>query len=85
MSTSSSAIEHGYLVLADISGYTAFLSQTELDHAHEILTDLLETILKRFKTLLTICKLEGDAVFAYTPEFACVARRDSARAHRGHI
>ncbi len=68
MSNLTSPIEHGYLVLADISGYTSFLSQTELDHAHEILTDLLETILQRFKTLLTICKLEGDAVFAYTPE-----------------
>jgi hypothetical protein len=68
MSNSTSLIEHGYLVLADISGYTSFLSQTELDHAQEILTDLLETILKRFKTLLNICKLEGDAVFAYTPE-----------------
>ncbi len=68
MSNSTSPIEHGYLVLADISGYTSFLSQTELDHAHEILTDLLETILKRFRTLLTICKLEGDAVFAFTPE-----------------
>jgi hypothetical protein len=68
MSNSTSLIEHGYLVLADISGYTSFLSQTELDHAHEILTDLLETILKRFRTLLTICKLEGDAVFAFTPE-----------------
>jgi hypothetical protein len=68
MSNLSSPIEHGYLVLADISGYTSFLSQTELDHAHEILTDLLETILKRFRTLLTICKLEGDAVFAFTPE-----------------
>jgi hypothetical protein len=68
MSNLTSPIEHGYLVLADISGYTSFLSQTELDHAHEILTDLLETILKRFKTLLNICKLEGDAVFAYIPE-----------------
>lgn len=68
MSNSSSPIEHGYLVLADISGYTAFLTQTELDHAHEILTDLLEVIVGRFKTLLTIHKLEGDAVFAYAPE-----------------
>jgi len=42
--------------------------QTELDHAHEILTDLLETVLKRIKTLLAICKLEGDAVFAYSSE-----------------
>ncbi|HEX2697124.1 MAG TPA: DUF2652 domain-containing protein [Anaerolineales bacterium] len=67
-----SPIEHGYLVLADISGYTAFLTQTELDHAHEILTDLLETIVNRFKTLLTIHKLEGDAVFAYAPESVIV-------------
>jgi hypothetical protein len=60
--------QHGYLVLADISGYTFYLSKVELDHAHEILTDLLTAIVNRFKTLLTISKLEGDAVFAYTPE-----------------
>lgn len=56
--------KHGYLVLADISGYTSYLAQVELDHAHEILTDLLETIVEQFKTILTISKLEGDAVFA---------------------
>lgn len=55
---------HGYLVLADISGYTKYLAQVELEHAHEILTDLLETIVERFKQVLTISKLEGDAVFA---------------------
>ncbi len=68
MSSLPSLIQRGYLVLADISGYTSFLSQTELDHAHEILTDLIETILKRFKPILTIHKIEGDAVFAYTPD-----------------
>ncbi len=68
MSSSASPIVHGYLVLADISGYTSFLSQTELDHAHEILADLIETILRRFKPLLTIHKIEGDAVFAYIPD-----------------
>jgi uncharacterized protein YndB with AHSA1/START domain len=60
--------QHGYLILADISGYTSYLAGVELDHAHEILTDLLTAIVNRFKTLLTISKLEGDAVFAYTPE-----------------
>jgi hypothetical protein len=60
--------QHGYLVLADISGYTSYLAQVELDHAHEILTDLLETIVGKFKTALTISKLEGDAVFAYVAE-----------------
>ncbi len=61
--------QHGYLVLADISGYTAYLAGVELDHAHEILSDLLEAIVSRFKALLTISKLEGDAVFAYAPDF----------------
>jgi uncharacterized protein YndB with AHSA1/START domain len=60
--------QHGYLVLADISGYTSYLAGVELDHAHEILTDLLEVIVGRVKTLLTIGKLEGDAVFAYAAE-----------------
>jgi hypothetical protein len=59
---------HGYLVLADISGYTSFLAKVELEHAHEILTDLLEVIVDSFKSLLTISKLEGDAVFAYVDE-----------------
>ena len=49
----------GYLVIADISGFTSYLAKMELEHAHEILTDLLETIVKEFKTLLTISKLEG--------------------------
>jgi hypothetical protein len=61
-------VQHGYLVLADISGYTHYLAGVELDHAHEILTDLLETIVASLKSLLTISKLEGDAVFAYVPE-----------------
>lgn len=61
---------HGYLVLADISGYTSFLARVELEHAHEILTDLLEVIVDKFRSLLTISKLEGDAVFAYVDEAA---------------
>ena len=61
----STQTQHGYLVLADISGYTAYLAGVELDHAHEILTDLLTTIVNLFKTVLTISKLEGDAVLLY--------------------
>ncbi len=65
MSDSPKGIQRGFLVLADISGYTAFLSKAELEHAQEILTDLLETIVDGFKSLLTIHKIEGDAVFGY--------------------
>lgn len=57
--------QQGYLLIGDISGFTSYLAKVELEHAHEILTDLLETIVKEFRTLMTISKLEGDAVFAY--------------------
>lgn len=57
----------GYLVLADISGYTSYLAGTELDHARDVLTELLELIVQKFKPTLEISKLEGDAVFAYIP------------------
>lgn len=60
--------QHGYLVIADISGYTSFVAGTELEHSHEILSDLLSTICDKIAALLTIHKLEGDAVFAYAPE-----------------
>jgi len=61
------ALQRGYLVLADISGYTAYVAGVELAHANDILSDLLQVIVERFSTLLTISKLEGDAVFAYAP------------------
>ena len=56
----SSITQHGYLVLADISGYTSFVAGTELEHAQAILGELLESIITRFKARLTISKIEGD-------------------------
>ena len=64
----STYTQHGYLVIADISGYTSFVAKTELEHSHEILTELLEMLCKKFELLMTISKLEGDAVFAYVDE-----------------
>jgi hypothetical protein len=58
----------GYLLLADISGYTSFVAQTEIEHADMALSFLLETIIEKLSSLLTISKLEGDAVFAYIEE-----------------
>jgi hypothetical protein len=58
----------GYLVLADISGYTSFVAQTEIEHADMALSFLLETIVEKISSLLTIGQLEGDAVFAYIEE-----------------
>ena len=60
--------QHGYLVIADISGYTSFIAKTELEHSHEILAELLGLLVEKIKPLFTISKLEGDAVFAYAAE-----------------
>lgn len=62
-----STTQEGYLLLADISGYTSYVASTELTHSQEILSELLELIVSRFRVWMTIHKLEGDAVFAYTP------------------
>jgi len=58
----------GYLVLADISGYTSFVATTEIEHAENVISPLLETIIEKLRDKLTIVKLEGDAVFAYVPD-----------------
>jgi hypothetical protein len=58
----------GYLLLADISGYTAFLTGTELTHAHEIIHELTTLIRSRLVPPMRFVKLEGDAVFCYADE-----------------
>jgi hypothetical protein len=64
----STNTQHGFLVIADISGYTSFVAKTELEHSQEILTELFELLITRFQPLMTISKLEGDAVFVYAPK-----------------
>jgi hypothetical protein len=58
----------GFLVLADISGFTEFLTQTELEHGPPIITELLEAVIGRIAPPLEIHGIEGDAVFALGPD-----------------
>jgi hypothetical protein len=51
-------------VLADISGFTEFVTATELEHGPEIIADLLERVIERLSPPLEIQEVEGDAVFA---------------------
>ena len=62
------AAESGCFVIADVSGYTQYLRDTELEHAQNVLADLMETVVRRLRPALRISKLEGDAVFAYALE-----------------
>ena len=61
-------LHHGYLLIADISGYTAFLTQSELDHANPILGALLGALVEQVGDPLTLWRMEGDAVLAYTTD-----------------
>ena len=52
--------------MADISGYTAFVSGTEHEHSREILAELIENIAKSFGGKLAIDQVEGDALCCTT-------------------
>jgi len=62
-----SSIEQGYLVLADISGYTSFMQDTELDHGPNIIHNLITLIIDELTPTLRLAEVEGDAVFAFAP------------------
>ena len=56
----------GYMLIADISGYTRFLTSSELDHANAILQSLLEALVEQIGDPLHFWKMEGDAILAYS-------------------
>jgi hypothetical protein len=57
--------ESACLLIADISGYTGYLAGVELDHAQDILADLMDTIVGALRPPFHLSKLEGDAAFVY--------------------
>jgi uncharacterized protein YndB with AHSA1/START domain len=61
-------VEKGCLIIADISGYTKYLTGVELDHSTDILADLINTIVEAMRGTFTLAKLEGDAIFAYAAD-----------------
>jgi len=66
-----------YLLLADISGYTAFMAGIERDHGvdfsagipagYAVLGELLGGVVEGVQPAFEVAKLEGDAVFAVAP------------------
>ena len=53
-------------VIADISGYTRYLTGVELDHAQDIIADVINTLADGLRPPFRIAKVEGDAVFFYS-------------------
>jgi len=79
----------GPLILADISGYSAFLQAVAFEHrndafaggkvphAYAVISSLLDGIVSRLVPPFTLSKLEGDAVFAYATDGADVPRGEA--------
>jgi hypothetical protein len=55
------------LILADISGYTRFMLANQLAwvHGQQVITQLIEAILREVEIPLEVKEIEGDAVFLY--------------------
>jgi len=64
----ASTPERGYLLIADLTGYTAYLSRGEIEHAPAIAGDLIETVVGRLEPPFRLAKLEGDAAFLYVED-----------------
>jgi hypothetical protein len=60
--------QQGFLIISDITGYSKYVNESELEHARDSLTDLLNILIHHTQSPLVISKLEGDAVFSYASE-----------------
>ena len=59
--------QQGFLIISDITGYSKYINESELEHARDSLTALLNILIDHTKSPLVLSKLEGDAVFSYAP------------------
>ena len=55
----------GLLFIPDISGFTKFVSETEIEHSLLIIQELLEILIDANQAGLEISEIEGDAILFY--------------------
>ena len=81
----SSVSMEGLLVISDITGYTAFLKESELEHAEDSLRSLLNLLLDHTRPPLVVSRLQGDAVIKLRTKGKLPAGADACRNHREHL
>jgi uncharacterized protein DUF2652/polyketide cyclase/dehydrase/lipid transport protein len=67
--------EKGFLLIADITGYTMFLTGSELDHAQGVLDALFKSIFAELRAPIVLSNLQGDAALAHLPEASVPQRQ----------
>jgi len=55
----------GLLFIPDISGFTRFVNETDIDHSRLIIQELLETLINTNRFGLEVSEIEGDAILFY--------------------
>jgi hypothetical protein len=55
----------GLLFIPDISGFTRFVNEIEIDHSRHIIQQLLEVLINSNEIGLEISEIEGDAILFY--------------------
>lgn len=55
----------GLLFIPDISGFTKFVNETEIDHSRLIIQELLEILINANQVGLEVSEIEGDAILFY--------------------
>jgi len=53
------------LFIPDISGFTQFVQNTEVDHSQHVISELLEVLITANNEDLKLAEIEGDALFFY--------------------
>lgn len=53
------------IFIPDISGFTKFVTQTEIQHSNHIITELIELIIDSNQMNMAVSEIEGDAVLFY--------------------
>ncbi|WP_298739699.1 DUF2652 domain-containing protein [uncultured Chitinophaga sp.] len=56
---------NGLLFIPDISGFTRFVNEIEIEHSRHIIQQLLEVLINANNTGLEISEIEGDAILFY--------------------
>jgi class 3 adenylate cyclase len=76
MNSPNAAPEPALLIIADISGYTRYMTANAktLAHSQTLITELVESIIHQVEASLEVAKLEGDAIFLF-----CRKPKDAVR------
>ena len=59
-------MKKGLYFMPDISGFTEFVNNTEIEHSIHIISELLELLIDNNTIDLQLAEIEGDALFMYT-------------------